>query len=118
MRPLELDLFPNQLQQYAFRLGIDGRYVPQIDDEFDAMKVGFGPYWCEWKTVGSAPIEKSFHRVANGQDGCTYGAVFEIKKENSGESSKLEGQHCNPSDVPSKESISAKHLYCEHFASC
>ena len=31
----------------------------------------FGLYWCGWKTVGSAPIEKSFHGVANKRDGCT-----------------------------------------------
>ena len=31
----------------------------------------FGLCWCGWQTVGSAPIEESFHGVANGRDGCT-----------------------------------------------
>ena len=31
----------------------------------------FGLYWCGSKIVGSAPIEKPFHRVANGRDGYT-----------------------------------------------
>jgi hypothetical protein len=39
---LELQLFPHQLEQYTFSLWTDGRYAPQIDDEFAAMKVVYG----------------------------------------------------------------------------
>ena len=41
----------------------------------------FGLYWCGWKTVGSAPIEKSFHSVANQRDECTIVLLLRSKRK-------------------------------------
>jgi hypothetical protein len=40
----------------------------------------FGLGWAESQTVGSAPDENRFTVSRTGEDECTIGAVFEIKK--------------------------------------
>ncbi len=50
-----------------YKLVGGGRGVAKVGHKWG----NFGLYWCGWKTVGSSSIERSFHDVANGRDGCT-----------------------------------------------
>jgi hypothetical protein len=48
--------------------------LQQVGGRGGVAKVGhkwrdFGLCWCGWQTVGSAPDEKWFHRVANRRNG-------------------------------------------------
>jgi len=47
-----------------------------------AFGTGYGlECWCGWQTVGSIPDENRPNKVASRRDGCTIGAVFDVKKE-------------------------------------